>query len=261
MQGLGHGDAALPRGRAPGDLGAGHRGHRAHACCPTARSRYLLDHETIDAVLLGAEWIAANGDTSNVIGSRAVAELAAPSARPSGPGRPSTSARPPPPSTRRWPDGAGHPDRAAPGPRTSRTSRTAGKAGAADAPSLPALDVIPAARITAFVTEVGVIAPPFGVTVPAAAAEREARRRPTPVTAGLPATDPSAQPDAEPSAQPSAQPGAEPSAQPGAEPSAEPSPRGRAGLPTSQCRSPSDGHRRSRRLARSRTGGPRHPRP
>ncbi len=40
-------------------------------------SRALLEAETIDAVLLGAEWIAANGDTANVVGSRAVAELAA----------------------------------------------------------------------------------------------------------------------------------------------------------------------------------------
>ena len=69
--------------------------------------------EPIDAVLLGAEWIAANGDTANVIGSRAVAELAA-GRRRHGPVPVYVCA----PITTYDPDDAGrrrHPRRAAPG--------------------------------------------------------------------------------------------------------------------------------------------------
>ena len=47
-----------------------------HTVLPDTAVAYLLDHEDIDAVLVGAETIAANGDTANVVGSQAVAELA-----------------------------------------------------------------------------------------------------------------------------------------------------------------------------------------
>jgi methylthioribose-1-phosphate isomerase len=43
---------------------------------PDAAVAWLLERERIDVVLLGAEWIAANGDVANVIGSRTVAAMA-----------------------------------------------------------------------------------------------------------------------------------------------------------------------------------------
>ena len=49
---------------------------------------WLFDRETIDAVLIGAEWIAANGDSGAVIGSRAIALLAAAVADDPGQARP-----------------------------------------------------------------------------------------------------------------------------------------------------------------------------
>ncbi len=38
---------------------------------------WLLQREPVDAVLIGAEWIATNGDTGALVGSRAIAQLAA----------------------------------------------------------------------------------------------------------------------------------------------------------------------------------------
>ena len=61
---LGDRDPAIPRRCPAGHLGARQRGHRAHP--PTGLRRWptCWPAETIDAVLMGAEWIAANGDTS-----------------------------------------------------------------------------------------------------------------------------------------------------------------------------------------------------
>jgi methylthioribose-1-phosphate isomerase len=49
----------------------------AHKVVPDSAVAWLLDHEAIDAVLIGAEWIAASGDVGALVGSRAVAQLAA----------------------------------------------------------------------------------------------------------------------------------------------------------------------------------------
>ncbi len=48
-----------------------------HKVIPDSAAAWLFDRERIDVVLIDAEWIAANGDTGAVIGSRAIALQAA----------------------------------------------------------------------------------------------------------------------------------------------------------------------------------------
>jgi methylthioribose-1-phosphate isomerase len=128
-----------------------------HVVVPDNAVAYLLAHERIDAVLLGAEWIAANGDTANVIGSRAVAELAA-----------STGSEPvsvyvcAPAATidPATPDGAAIPVELRPG-RDLATNITGFRPDRLSA-LIPATDVIPAERITAIVTEQGLLDPRDG---------------------------------------------------------------------------------------------------
>ena len=48
-----------------------------HTVSTDSSVAWLLAREAIDVVLLGAEWVAANGDCAGVIGSRAVAQHAA----------------------------------------------------------------------------------------------------------------------------------------------------------------------------------------
>jgi methylthioribose-1-phosphate isomerase len=106
-----------------------------------------------DAVLVGADRIAANGDTANKIGTHGLAILAAHHGVPFYVVAPSTSIDPACPNGRHIPveerDGAevlGH----------------GGARWAAEVPVFnPAFDVTPAALVTAFVTERGVEHPPF----------------------------------------------------------------------------------------------------
>ena len=53
---------------------------------PDSAAAWLFERETIDAVLIDAEWIAANGDSAAVVGSRAVAQQAAAAASRARPG-------------------------------------------------------------------------------------------------------------------------------------------------------------------------------
>ncbi len=141
-----------------------------HTLLPDSAVAALLDSEPVDAVLLGAEWIAANGDTANVVGSRAVAELAA-----------AATARVPvyictPITTYdpALPDGAAI-------PRDMRPSRDLGTYLTGARPERlrvynPGADVIPANRITAVVTEMGVLPPTDGVGLRRALDERSGRR-------------------------------------------------------------------------------------
>ncbi len=48
----------------------------AHQVIPDSAVAWLLGREAVDVALLGAEWIAANGDTGALLGSRAIAQLA-----------------------------------------------------------------------------------------------------------------------------------------------------------------------------------------
>lgn len=126
-----------------------------HTLLPDSAVATLLASESIDAVLLGAEWIAANGDVANVVGSRAVAELAAiVPAFPvpvivCGPARTVDLATP---------DGTAIPADPRPVVRLGaylsgvRVDRVAGLN--------PAADIVPAQRVSVLVTEQGVLATP-----------------------------------------------------------------------------------------------------
>ena len=133
---------------------------------PDAAAAWLFGREAIDVVLLGAEWIAANGDTAAVLGSRAIAQQAA--AAPTGPAgeRPrvlvcGVSATIDP----AVPDGAALPTDLRPA-----RDLVAYLGDVPIAPSdalVPATDVIPAGSISALVTERGVLSPPGAESVAA----------------------------------------------------------------------------------------------
>ena len=106
----------------------------------------------VDAVVVGADRIAANGDTANKIGTYALACAAAHNRIPFVVVAPQTTVDP---ST---PDGAGDPDRGA----RRRRGRPAGRNGhhrPRHGAYNPAFDVTPAGLITAIVTEQGVWRP------------------------------------------------------------------------------------------------------
>jgi len=142
-----------------------------HTLLPDSAVASLLDAESIDAVLLGAEWIAANGDTANVIGSRAVAELAAGALH--GP-VPVYVCTPMTTFDADTADGAAIPHDVRPA-RELGTYLTGVRMDRQRGYN-PGADVVPARRITAFVTEMGVLSPTDHDALHAAAHERAARR-------------------------------------------------------------------------------------
>lgn len=139
---------------------------------PDAAVGYVLDTLPVDAILLGADWIAANGDTSNTAGSRVIAEVAASARRGPVPvyvAAPATTIDP------AMATGEGIPIELRPA-REIVTHVTGWKP---ERPSalLPLQDVIPAARITAIVTELGALVPERDALLEAART-RAARRAP-----------------------------------------------------------------------------------
>jgi methylthioribose-1-phosphate isomerase len=126
---------------------------------PDAAVAWLFEREAIDAVLIEADWVAANGDVGAVVGSRAIAQQASLAPESAGRPRPSVvvcavSAAIDPATL----DGSAIP-----------TDLRSGRELAAylgDVPIGPAdglapvIDVIPAASITSLVTERGVLSPP-----------------------------------------------------------------------------------------------------
>jgi methylthioribose-1-phosphate isomerase len=120
---------------------------------------WLFDRETIDVVLIGAEWIAANGDTGAVIGSRAIALQAVAMADDADRVRPrivvcghSATIDP------LTPDGPAIPVELR--PARDQAAYLAGLSIRVSDALVPAGDVIPAHAIAALVTEHGVLAPP-----------------------------------------------------------------------------------------------------
>jgi len=117
----------------------------------------------VDAVLVGCDRVAANGDTANKVGTYSLAVLAAANRLPFYVVGPLSSFDP----------------EAADGTRIQIEQRPAAEvatlAGARVAPEgagvwNPAFDVTPAALITAFVTDAGVLRPPFEASIAAALA-------------------------------------------------------------------------------------------
>jgi methylthioribose-1-phosphate isomerase len=115
---------------------------------------YLMSRTRVDAVIIGADRIAANGDVANKIGSYALARAAAEHGVPFYVAAPTTTIDP---ATL---TGAGIPieERAA-----SDVAEWDGKRIAAEGAKIwaPAFDVTPARFVTAIITEAGVHSPPY----------------------------------------------------------------------------------------------------
>jgi methylthioribose-1-phosphate isomerase len=124
----------------------------------------------VDVVLVGADRVAANGDTANKTGTYPVAVLAARHGVPFYVVAPMTSFDP------SLADGTAIPiEQRSPDEVTK--FRGAAVAPAGTVAWNPAFDVTPAELVTAFVTDEGILRPPFGPAI-AAAFERYAVRRP-----------------------------------------------------------------------------------
>lgn len=120
----------------------------AHTLIPDSAVGWLLTERAVDAVLLRADRVCANGDTAALLGSLSVARLA---------GR------------------AGTPVYAcAP---TAVIDLASVDGGAVPRPQrVPELDIVPADAITGFLSEQGLVAPPYGESLARALVERDARR-------------------------------------------------------------------------------------
>lgn len=122
-----------------------------HKVLPDSAVAWLLEREPVDAVLINAEWVAANGDVSALVGARGIAQLAgAAGARVIVSGVSATVD----PST---PDGAAIPSELLPA-RDLVAYLADVPVRAADA-LVPAADIIPAASISTLVTERGSVTP------------------------------------------------------------------------------------------------------
>ncbi len=141
-----------------------------HKVIPDAAAAWLFEREVIDAILIAAEWIAANGDAAGLIGSRALAQQAAL-------GRLDRDGQGPAVVVHGvrgvidldTPDGASIPVELRPARDLSAYLADV-PIRAADA-LVPATDVIPAGLIGALVTESGVAAPLDGAAIAALLAD------------------------------------------------------------------------------------------
>jgi methylthioribose-1-phosphate isomerase len=148
-----------------------------HTLIPDMAAGPLMAQGQVDVILVGADRIAANGDTANKIGTYTLAVLAQRH------GIPFIVCAPLSSVDLETPDGAAIPieDRAASEVTEIRGVRIA---PAGTDVRNPAFDVTPAELITAIVTEEGVIEPPFGEGLRTAMDRRAARRaadRPYPI--------------------------------------------------------------------------------
>jgi methylthioribose-1-phosphate isomerase len=141
-----------------------------HAVIADAAAGSLMARGQVDAIVVGADRVAANGDTANKIGTYPLAVLAARH------GVPFIVAAPTSSIDLDTPDGAAIPieERAESEVTTLRGVRIAPE----DSPAYnPAFDVTPAELMTAIVTEHGPVHPPFAEGLAAAVAAADARRR------------------------------------------------------------------------------------
>jgi methylthioribose-1-phosphate isomerase len=115
---------------------------------------YLMSKGEIDCVIVGADRIAANGDTANKVGTHALAILARRF------GVPFYVAAPSSPLDASLPDGAGIPIEQRAGDEVTSFAGARVAPEGVDAYN-PAFDVTPAELVDAIVTERGVHRPPF----------------------------------------------------------------------------------------------------
>ena len=119
----------------------------------------------VDAVLVGCDRVAANGDTANKIGTYSLAVLARANRVPFYVVGPLSSFDP---------EAAGGADIEVEQRPAAEVSTLAGRTVAPEGAAVwnPAFDVTPAALVTAFITDAGVLRPPFEQSVAAALASR-----------------------------------------------------------------------------------------
>jgi len=140
-----------------------------HTLIPDMAAGAVMARGDVDVVLVGADRIAANGDTANKIGTYTLAVLAARH------GIPFIFCAPLSSVDLGAPDGSAIPIEDRSGDEVS-SFRGVAVAPPGTAVHNPAFDVTPADLITAIVTEEGVLLPPFGPALAAAFARRSARR-------------------------------------------------------------------------------------
>jgi methylthioribose-1-phosphate isomerase len=133
----------------------------AHRVLADGAAGSALAHAMADAVIVGCDRVAANGDTANKVGTYPLAVLAARH------GVPFLVAGPLSSFDATTPDGAAIEVEERP------ASEVLGFGGVSTTPSgsdawNPAFDITPADLVTAFVTEAGVLWPPFGPAIRAA---------------------------------------------------------------------------------------------
>jgi methylthioribose-1-phosphate isomerase len=140
-----------------------------HTLLPDMAAGPLMAQGQVDVILVGADRVAANGDTANKLGTYTLAVLAARH------GIPFVVCAPLSSVDLSTPDGAGIPieDRAAAEVTELRGIRIAPEGTQV---RNPAFDVTPADLITAIVTEEGALQPPFDESLRAAMDRRDTRR-------------------------------------------------------------------------------------
>jgi methylthioribose-1-phosphate isomerase len=154
-----------------------------HTLIPDMAAGALMARGEVDVVLVGADRIAANGDTANKLGTYTLAVLAARH------GVPFIVCAPLSSVDLGTPDGSTIPmeDRAADEVTLIRGVRIA---PAGTAVRNPSFDVTPAELIGAIVTEEGVLGAPFGPALRRAVDQRDARRPPAAATGAKQAAEP-----------------------------------------------------------------------
>ncbi len=141
----------------------------AHTLIPDVAAGSLLAQGRVDAVLVGADRVAANGDTANKVGTYPLAVLAARHGVPFYVCAPLSSV------DLETPDGAAIPIEERP---AAEVTTVRGTPVAPDGTEVwnPAFDVTPADLVTGIVTEEGLLVAPFGPALAAAMDRRNARR-------------------------------------------------------------------------------------
>jgi len=150
-----------------------------HALIPDVAAGHFIARGEVDVILVGADRVAANGDTANKVGTYTLAVLAAQHRVPFLVCAPLSSV------DLRTPDGAGIPIEERPAVEVTEL-RGQRIAPAGTTAWNPAFDITPADLISGIVTEEGVLVAPFDEAL-AAAVERRAAR-----WSGAPASDPDA---------------------------------------------------------------------
>jgi methylthioribose-1-phosphate isomerase len=149
-----------------------------HTLVADVAAGWLMANGRVDAILVGADRVAANGDTANKVGTYPLAVVAARHGVPFFVCAPLTSV------DLSTSDGAGIPIEERPAAELLRFRGVEIAPPETEALN-PAFDVTPAELITAIVTDEGVLRPPFGPALAEAQERAASRRRHPPAFAGF----------------------------------------------------------------------------